>query len=162
MIQSSAVNVKRALQAVVLAAGCSIPSLASAVTCSVSTQSANFGIYNPLLSAPASTTGSVDVACTCSVVDCVAFGYRLEVSAGRSGNVADRTMRAGGSNLHYNLYTDANYSSVWGSGSAGMSVLYLVALFGSKQTTIVYARAPASQNIVAGSYSDTPMVTITY
>ena len=162
MIQLSVVSVRRALSAAALLAGCSIPGAASAVTCSVSTQSANFGVYNPLLAAPASTTGIIDVACTCSVLDCIAFGYRLDIGAGQSGNTADRRMRAADKQLRYNLYADASYSTIWGSGSGGMSVIYLIALFGSKQTSVVYARAPASQIVPPGAYSDMPVVTITY
>lgn len=138
------------------------PTTAMAVGCSVSTLPASFGIYNPLQSAPALTTGTIEVACTCSVVDCVAFGYRIELSAGQSGNTAMREMRSGTGRLQYNLYTDASYTTIWGNNGVGLSMLYLVALFGSKQTVTVYARSPAGQNVPAGSYSDAPVATIFY
>ena len=134
-----------------------------AVSCSVSTLSTDFGLYNPLSAAPLSTTGSINIACTCTnILDCVAFGYRIDVSAGQSGNTAAREMRAGTGRLLYNLYSDPGYNSVWGTGNAGSSMLYLVTLFGTRQTATVYARVPARQDVPAGNYSDTPIITIVY
>lgn len=132
------------------------------MSCTVSTLPANFGVYNPLQATPTTTTGEIDVACTCSVVDCIAFTYRIELSAGASGNTAARQMRAGTASLSYNLYSDPGYSAVWGTGNSGYSVLYLVALFGSRQTATVYGRMPAGQMVGPGSYSDAPVVTIFY
>ncbi|MEH3105812.1 MAG: spore coat U domain-containing protein [Sphingomonas fennica] len=137
-------------------------SAASAVSCGVTTAPANFGVYNPLSAAAATTTGTVEVACTCTVVDCVAFAYRVEMTAGQSGNAASREMRGPSGKLLYNLYQDSNHSAVWGSAASSYSVIYLLALFGSSQKTTVFARAPAGQKIRAGTYSDNVMVTITY
>lgn len=163
MNRSSVIRFKRPIIAVLAIACGSLPSAAMAVACSVSTLPANFGVYNPLLSDPLSTTGTINIACTCTIaVDCVAFSYRIEMSAGQSGNTAAREMRAGSGRLRYNLYSDAGYSSVWGTGSAGYSMLYLVTLFGSRQTATVYARVPAGQVVPAGSYTDSPTVTILY
>lgn len=154
---------RRAAAAIMAITCAAVHSAAMAVSCTVSTLPANFGVYNSLLSAPAVTTGNIDVACTCTIgVDCVIFGYRIEVSAGQSGNTAAREMRSDSAGLRYNLYSDAAYSSIVGTGSASYSVLYLVALFGSRQTSVVYARAPAGQVVPVGSYSDAPTVTIVY
>lgn len=137
-------------------------SAASAVSCGVATAPANFGVYNPLSAAAATTTGTVEIACTCTLVDCVAFAYRVEMTAGQSGNVASREMRGPSGRLLYNLYQDSNYTSVWGSASSSYSVIYLLALFGSSQKTTVFARMPAGQKVRSGAYSDNIMVTITY
>lgn len=162
MSRSSAAE-RRLWPAMVVAATCVLtPSAACAVTCTVSTLPAKFGVYNPLQATPTSTTGEIDVACTCSVVDCVAFYYRVELSAGSSGNAAARQMRSGSASLRYNLYSDPSYTSVWGTGSAGYSPLYLLALFGSKQVLTVYGRMPAGQMVTPASYSDAPVVTIFY
>lgn len=140
-----------------------MPSTALAVSCNVSTRPAAFGIYNPLQSTPLTTTGEINVACACTgILDCVAFGYRIEVSPGQSGNTAAREMRAGTGRLQYNLYSDAALRSVWGSGSASVSMLYLLTLFGSKQTLTVYARIPPGQVVPAGAYSDNAAVTILF
>jgi spore coat protein U-like protein len=162
MIQSSASRIRRRLAAMLAIACAALPGAASAVSCTVSTTAVNFGVYNPLLKTPLSTTGGIDAACTCTVIDCIAFAYRIEVSAGQSGTTADRAMRSGNASLRYNLYSDAGYGAIWGTGSAGYSVLYLIALFGSKQTSTVYARMPAGQMVPPGSYADAPVVTIFY
>lgn len=163
MIRSFVVRFRRATAAAAAIACGLVPSSAMAVSCSVSTLAANFGAYNPLVSTPLSTTGTINVACTCTAaVDCVAFAYRIEVSPGQSGNTAAREMWAGAGRLQYNLYSDPGFSSVWGTGNAGVSVLYLVALFGSTQTAPIYARVPAGQVVPAGSYTDSPVVTVFY
>lgn len=162
MIRSSAGNVLRVAKLLVAAACFLAPSVAQALSCTVTTLPASFGIYDPFQAAPASTTGEVDVSCTCSVVDCIAFSYRVEISAGASGSTAARQMRSGVASLQYNLFSDPGYNSIWGTGSQAYSVLYLVALFGSKQATTVYARMPAGQMAAPGSYSDAPVVTVFY
>lgn len=156
------VNLFRSLGLVCAVACAALPSAAQAVSCSVSTRAANFGVYNPLQATPLSTTAAIDVACTCTVLDCVAFGYRIEVSGGQSGSTAAREMAAQNGRLRYNLYSDPAFTTVWGTGSAGYGALYLIALFGSKQVLTAYARIPAGQTVPAGSYTDSPVVTIVY
>lgn len=163
MARSSVTRFKRPIVAAVALTCGLMPSAAMALACSVSTLPANFGIYNPLLTTPLSTTGTINVACTCTIaVDCLAFSYRIEMSAGQSGNTAAREMRAGTGRLRYNLYSNVGFSSVWGTGNAGLSMLYLITLFGSRQTATVYARMPAGQVVPAGSYTDSPTVTVFY
>ncbi|WP_162301991.1 Csu type fimbrial protein [Croceibacterium ferulae] len=163
MNQLFVTRLKEAIIAATAVAVSVLPSTAGAVACNVSTLPAQFGVYNPLDAAPTSTTGAINVACTCTgVLDCVAFAYRIEVSAGQSGNTAVREMRSGTGRLQYNLFSDPGFSSIWGTGSAGYSVLYLLTLFGSRQTATVYARIPARQVVSAGSYSDSTVVTISY
>lgn len=163
MTQLFVTRLRRSITAAIAIAVASLPSTAGAVACNVSTLPAQFGVYNPLDAAPLATTGAINVACTCTgLLDCVVFAYRIEVSAGQSGSTAAREMRSGTGRLQYNLFSDPGFTSVWGTGNAGYSVLYLLTLFGSKQTATVYARIPARQVVPAGSYSDSPMVTISY
>jgi len=163
MNQLFVTRLKRSIITAIAIAAASLPSTAGAVACNVSTLPAQFGVYNPLDAAPLSTTGAVDIACTCTgLLDCVAFAYRIEVSAGQSGSTAAREMRSGTGRLQYNLYSDPGFKSILGTGSAGFSMLYLLTLFGSRQTATVYARIPARQVVPAGSYSDSPAVTIFY
>lgn len=162
MARSFAANVLGGAKLLAAAGFCLAPSMAQAVSCTVATLPANFGIYDPFQATPASTTGEIDVSCTCSVVDCIAFSFRVEIAAGASGSTAARQMRSGAASLQYNLYLDPGYRSIWGIGSEGYSVLYLIALFGSKQVTTVYARMPAGQMAAPGVYSDAPVVTVSY
>lgn len=140
-----------------------MPAAAMALACAVTTAPATFGIYNPVATTAMTTTGSVDVACTCqALVDCVAFAYRIDLGTGQSGTSTMRQMKAGAQTLNYNLYQDETYGLVWGTGVSARSVLYLLALFGSSQRNLVYARLPAQQTARPGNYVDTTMVTITY
>ncbi len=164
-MQSSAIRCKQGLLTAAAAFCCLYASTASAVSCTVSTVPVRFGVYNPLQTVPLSTTGTINVACTCAVVDCVAFGYRIDVSAGQSGNLVQRELRNGTKRLQYNLYSDPGFTSLWGTGigaTGGVGFLYLLALFGSRQPVTVYARLPARQTAQPGAYSDTPVVTIIY
>ncbi|WP_082438692.1 MULTISPECIES: spore coat U domain-containing protein [unclassified Sphingomonas] len=160
-----AIRCKQRLAVAAALLACSHPTTADAVSCTVSTMPVRFGVYNPLQTAPLTTTGTINVACTCTVVDCIAFGYRIDVSAGQSGNIAQRELRSGSKRLQYNLYSDPGFSGIWGSGiggTGGVGVLYLLSLFGSRQPMTVYARLPARQTAQPGAYSDTPVVTIIY
>ncbi len=164
-MRSSAIRCRAWLAIAATIFGCSYATTAGAVSCTVSTVPVRFGVYNPLEAAPLSTTGTINVACTCTVVDCVAFGYRIDVSAGQSGNVAQRELRSGTNRLQYNLYGDPGFSSIWGTGigaTGGVGVLYLLPLFGSRQSVTVFGRLPPRQTARPGAYSDTPVVTIIY
>ena len=140
-----------------------MPAAALAISCSVQTLPASFGVYSPQSATPATATGAIDITCTCQVlVDCTAFTYRVDITAGQSGSTAARQMKAATGSLGYNLYQDPGYTTIWGSDSAGRSSLYLLTLFGSYQRIPVYARAPAGQTVRPGNYVDTPIITIIY
>jgi spore coat protein U-like protein len=61
--------------------------------------------------------------------------------------------------LTYNLYTDASRLISWGDGSGGSST---VSMTGAAADIPVYGRMAARQNVPAGAYADTIVVTITY
>lgn len=107
----------------------------------------------------------MEVRCTCTLLDCVAFGYGVEIGAGSSGSATDRRLlKAGQSSggLSYSLYRDATHLLVWDVGANKLSVTYLLALFGSWQRSYVYGRIPAGQVVSTGAYSDAPTVILTY
>ncbi|AYJ85427.1 SCPU domain-containing protein (plasmid) [Sphingomonas paeninsulae] len=140
-------------------ANCAALSLCS---CTVSTTGISFGSYDPVSSANTDSTGSVRVVCTLLVA--LAGSYRIDLSTGSSGSYAQRTLTNGPSILNYNLYTDVAYGQIVGNGSGGSSSItsnFLALLFLDQSTTI-YGRIPGSQNVSAGSYSDTITVTVTY
>jgi spore coat protein U domain-containing protein, fimbrial subunit CupE1/2/3/6 len=126
--------------------------------CSFGTISAlSFGNYDPVV-ANASTdlagTGTFDLTCTSG--DSITIGLSLGANAS-SGT--QRYMVDGSSDqLSYNLYQDSGHTTAWddtsnleSSTGTGGSVLYTV-----------YGNVPATQNVPAGSYTDTVSIDVTY
>lgn len=124
---------------------------ASAATCTVSPVSVIFGSYDSLNPSPLDGVGSVAVNCDAEVA------YTISLSAG-TGTYLDRRMSAGAAELSYNLYTDSTRTQVWGDSttSSGMSAA------GTDVNLTIYGRIPARQNVTAGIYADTIIVTVTY
>lgn len=130
----------------------------SAVSCTVSASSVNFGSFSPLTLAYVDSTGSITVNCT------DVSSYSISLSTG-SGTYVQRSMVSGGYYLYYNLYRDAAYQQIWGDG---ISSTYTVSLSnpvnGQNNLHTVYGRVPLSSQRAAhvGIYSDTITVTVSY
>ncbi|MFN3235087.1 MAG: spore coat U domain-containing protein [Gammaproteobacteria bacterium] len=127
--------------------------------CSVaSSDTLNFGTYNPLDGSV--TTGNTDIDVTCTQ----STGYNVGLSAGTGSgaSVSTRKMTSTTSSdtLEYTLYQDSGYSSVWGETIG--SNTYSDDGTGLEQTIPVYGKIAASQNVPAGTYEDTITVTVTY
>jgi spore coat protein U-like protein len=80
------------------------------------------------------------------------------------------TVATGTGYLGYGLFSDSQRQQPWGDGGASgarvsgtvtTSLLALVCLPGNRSHT-VYGRLPASQNVPAGAYTDSVMLTVTY
>lgn len=121
------------------------------------------GITVPSYASPGNTTvngtGSVDVTCSLGL----AVSYTISLSAG-SGSFANRKLISGANFLNYNMYTDTGRTTIWGDGSAGTSTVSASFLIwvGGAQSYTVYMSVPGGQNQPAGTYIDTPTVTVTY
>ena len=131
----------------------SLPAAADA--CSVSTAGIAFGAYNPRSATARDSAGTINVDCPRNA-DVV-----ISVSAGRSGTFTQRRMTNGASNLNYNLFTNAARSIVLGDGSAGTGTFSIAKLRGAASRTF-YGRIPGSQNVSAGAYGETLVVTVSY
>ncbi|UIJ46869.1 spore coat U domain-containing protein [Sphingomonas cannabina] len=134
----------------------------SLCSCTVTATGVSFGTYNPVSSSANDATGSVRVRCTLLVA--LAGSFTVDLSTGSSNSYAGRTLRNGTTNLGYNLYTTAARNQIWGNGTGGTVnvVRSFTALLAVDQTITVYGRIPARQNVRAGAYSDTIVVTVTY
>ncbi|EOW1326301.1 spore coat U domain-containing protein [Klebsiella aerogenes] len=120
----------------------------------------NFGSMSSLYSnvdvASSAGAGSIVVACTPGMAISLALDYGIN-----GGSAAQRYMsNSTGNTLAYQLFQDANRSTVWGTGAQA----YSVASFpNTTQTYTVYGRLFATNGFPAqGSYSDTVTVTLTY
>jgi len=120
--------------------------------CTVSAGTVAFGTYNPF------TTQSLDSAGTINVNCAPSSSYTLSLSTG-GGSYAQRQLSDSGELLYYNLYTSASRTVIWGDGSGGSGT---VAGSGEDVNHTVYGRIPALQNVKAGSYGDSIIVTVTF
>ena len=131
-------------------------------SCTASASGVSFGSYDPGSASPNDASGTVTLNCT----GVVALQGTIVVAAspGTSGNAMARQMAQGADRLNYNLYTDSNRSSIWGTGAGGTSTIAapLNGLLVFSQSVTVYGRLPAQQWVRSGAYSDSIIVTITY
>jgi spore coat protein U-like protein len=143
----------------------------AAADCTVSVSGVAFGVYDPFATTPDDSTGSITV--TCSTIGngggVTRVEYSVALSAGASGNYAQRFMSSGAPRLNYNLYADPARSLVWGSGSAGTQVITGSMTVGPgvgngtrTNTHTVYGRLPALQDAAEGNYMDSIVLTLTF
>lgn len=121
-------------------------------TCSVDTQSVNFGSYDSFTSQNLEGVGNISVTCSAST------SYTIGLSQG-NGSYAARLMTNGSSKLVYNLYTSLTQTAVWGDGTSGTA---LVEGSGTTMSYPVYGIIPAEQTPPVGVYSDAVTVTVTF
>jgi spore coat protein U-like protein len=122
--------------------------------CTVSASNVAFGSYTAV---QLDGSGSISVNCT----NQSPYTVELDVGGGSGATMANRKMN-GPSNhtLTYSLYQDSSRTTVWGSVAGTQAVAGTGS--GTAQALTVYGRIPASQTPVAGSYTDTITVTVTY
>jgi spore coat protein U-like protein len=137
------------------------------VSCTVGATGPAFGLYNPLATGAAQTTGKVTVTCSLLSGGATTVTPSVDLSAGSSGSFATRTMLSGTQALNYNIYWSTAYTQVWGDGTGGSFPGTTTLALSPLQPTLsasgtMYAQAPALQSVGAGTYVDTVIVTIAY
>ncbi|MGQ0588201.1 MAG: Csu type fimbrial protein [Sphingosinicella sp.] len=129
--------------------------------CTVSATGVMFGAYDPRATGPDDGTGAIDIACHPSDQS-----VNIALSTGSSGSFSARRMSSGAAQLDYNLYTGTSRTVVWGDGSGGTSTVTLTEgnVSGGRRrfSADIFGRIPALQNVPAGSYVDTIVVTVTF
>jgi len=139
----------------------------AAVTCTVSATGPAFGTYDPLNPSPTLANGSVTATCTLSGNTSTTVNITSSYSTGSSGTYSSRTMRSGANILNYNLYFDAAFTQIRGDGTGGSqtggATMTLTRTSRTDQASSpIYGRIPAGQDVAAGNYSDTIVVTLIY
>jgi spore coat protein U-like protein len=89
--------------------------------------------------------------------------WRIALNGGSSGNVAARQMQrvGGGGAVNYQLYSDSSFTTAWGDGTGGTSMVTGTGT-GNQQVISVFGRVPAQTTPQPGNYSDTITATITF
>jgi spore coat protein U-like protein len=135
-------------------------------TCTVNATGIAFGNYNPLSPAGDSSVGSWTVTCNAIGSGSATVAGTLTLSTGSSGSYAGRTMKSGTRALQYNIYATPSHSQVIGDGSAGTLALSDSGTVTAGQvyqiTGSMYGFMPPSQDVPAGTYTDSIVVTVTY
>jgi spore coat protein U-like protein len=142
------------------------------VTVTASTTNMSFGSYDVLNATSTAGTGTITVSANCRHGGGgYVLVYAIALSTGSGGSFNPRAMSFGSAQLQYNLYTDANLSTIWGDGSAGTqtvpgTISATCNPGGNKcsgqLTSTVYGNIPAMQNVVAGNYNDNITVTVSF
>lgn len=129
--------------------------------CTISATGVMFGAYDPRATGPDDGTGSIDIACHPNDQS-----LTIALSTGSSGSFSARRMMSGAAQLDYNLYTASSRTIVWGDGSGGTSTVTLnngnVSGGRRRFSADIFGRIPALQNVSAGTYTDTIVVTVTF
>lgn len=119
-------------------------------TCAVTTSPVSF--VNVGLETT-TANGSVTVTCTNS------DGFTVALDGGDAADISARTLShdTETASFTYQLYTDAGFTTVWGDGTTGSTN----AGTGPSDTLIVYGQTTGTPQ-VAGTYSDSVQVTVTF
>jgi spore coat protein U-like protein len=127
-----------------------------------STPTMNFASYDPAdLNATAALAGSigVNVRCTQGAVVTIGIGDGLHAGTVVGSN---RAMQLGvtTNRLGYDFYHEGTFTTLWTNSGGG---LYShTAVNNQPATVMIYGRVPGGQDVPAGTYDDTVVVTVTY
>lgn len=125
--------------------------------CSITTTGVSFGTYDVFDTSPVDSTGSVRYQCSGSTGT-----FTISLGTGSGSTFQPRTMGSGPNRLSYNLYLDAARTSIWGDATGGTSWFMASVASGKPVTLTVFGRIPPGQDVAAGSYTDTIIVTIQF
>jgi spore coat protein U-like protein len=133
-----------------------------AFNCGVTTTPVNFINYDVFSLTPAYSTGIVAVSC--SSPDRHPLPVNISINSGGSGTFNPRQMRAatGTDRLNYYLFTNASRTVIWGDGTSGTSTVTNMVTRNVPWNATIFGMLPPRQNLSAGSYSDTLLVTVSW
>jgi len=139
----------------------------AAVSCSASATGPSFGTYNPLNASPTLANSTVTVTCTLLSGGNTTVNLVTSYSKGNSSTYNPRSMKSGASVLNYNLYFDAAFTQIRGDGTGGSQTGGATFNLTNGSPTqsasgTIYGRITAGQDVAAGSYVDTIVLTVTY
>lgn len=133
-----------------------------AFKCSATTTPILFTNYDVFSTLPLDTTASLTVSCTNP--EGKPMQVNVSISSGNSGSFNPRQMAYAGAGLplSYYLFLDPSRTTIWGDGTGGTGTISGAMFRTSPLNAVIYGRAPARQNLKAGSYSDSLVVTVTW
>ena len=124
--------------------------------CTVAATNLVFGNYAATTASPTDADNQITAICN----NGEDYTLALNEGAAVGASVADRYMTLGLGELHYNMYTTAARTTIWGDGTLSTSTVSGVGT-GLPQFYTVHGRIPISQSVNAGAYADLVTVTLT-
>ena len=124
--------------------------------CEVTATDLDFGTYTAQNNTPLQGTTLLRATCTPGTT----YYIGLDQGQAPGATVNQRKMVSGAEVLNYQLYSDSNYSTIWGNTTGTNTVTGSGT--GIAQDHTVFGSIPASQVIPAGDYSDTITVRVYY
>jgi len=132
---------------------------AASQTCTFGIDSLNFGNIDVTTNTAFTTSGTYSASCSGILLSAVRTCPNVGPGTGGgnpSGN--PRFLTSGAAQLQYNLFSDAGFSTVWGSrlwaGAAPPTDITVVLLGSGSTSRTMFARIPAGQQAVApGTYT---------
>jgi len=133
-----------------------------AFKCSVTTTPVSFSNYDVFSTLPLDSTGNLTVSC--NNPDQKPMLIDVSISSGNSGSFSPRQMSHAGAGepMNYYLFLDASKTTIWGDGTGGTATFTDTIVRNPSVNAVIYGRVPARQNLRAGAYSDTLLVTVTW
>lgn len=124
-------------------------------TCIVVAAPLLFGNYSP------SDASDLDAATAITVTCTIGTAYNVGLDKGANGSsVTDRSMKFGTELLNYQIFKDAGRTQNWGNTVGNDTVAKTAGLL--PDIIPVYGRITKNQNVSAGLYGDSVLVTVTY
>jgi spore coat protein U-like protein len=130
--------------------------------CSVASTPVSFGNYDVFSTVPLDSTGFITISC--SNPDGKPMPITVSISSGGSGSFNPRQMRlAGGTDrMNYYLFIDPSKTTIWGDNTGGTSTFASTIVRNPTLNATIYGRIPAKQDLKAGAYSDSLLVTVVW
>jgi spore coat protein U-like protein len=134
---------------------------AQAATCRIRLSGLDFGTYRSLDRTPDTVLGRLDVLCTADSAN--GATPHVTISAGNSGQFAERTMTFANHLLRYNLYAEPTRRLVLGDGSAGTAAFATPrARTRRSQSWPIFGLIAPGQRVPAGIYTDTLLIEVEF
>jgi spore coat protein U-like protein len=130
-----------------------------------STTGISFAAYDPAdthFAAPLDASGTVNVRCTRGTNAAVALDQGDQAATTSSCSAPLRQMTDGGSErLRYDIYQNAARNIPWGCDAANDQA-FTAAASNVPTTLTTYGRIPPGQDVAAGNFTDTVVVSVTF
>jgi spore coat protein U-like protein len=126
-------------------------------SCTTSATAAGFGTWSFAAASTASST--ITVTCT-SGAAVASVGLDNGLQPAGTAPIVRQLKAAGAATIAYTLYQDSGYATAWTNAAYPAATTYTAGA--AAATFTAYAKAPAGTNVIAGTYTDTVGITVTY